>query len=318
MKLSIIVPVYGVEKYIAKCIASLLSPHVDGYEVLVVDDGTKDRSIEIVEERFSDPRIRIIHQENAGLSAARNRGILEAKGDYVWFFDSDDWAETERIPAIIDMLCDCEALALSHYYIDKNPNYQKIHGYNSSARTGLDLMSEVFMPCAPYYLYKKKFLVENDFFFEKGILHEDDLFTSITLPKVRQLKIFDEPVYHHYMREGSITHIVTPKRIDDIIYILKKLLDYGEVNIPSAYKYKWGKCVVCNINGLLYLSHNLSEEYADIRENVENYVNGNRQMLMYLLKSKALKEVMWAIFAILLGGRIATAYNMLYKIRYGL
>ena len=85
MKLSIIIPVYQVEKYVKKCVSSLLIPNRNDYELIIINDGTKDRSIEIVEQSFSDSRIRIIHQKNAGLSAARNRGIRAAKGLYFWF-----------------------------------------------------------------------------------------------------------------------------------------------------------------------------------------------------------------------------------------
>ena len=116
MKLSIIVPVYGVEKYIEQCIASLLTPGCNDYEIIVVNDGTKDKSIEIVEQSFTDPRIRIIHKENGGLSSARNLGIREAQGEYVWFFDSDDWAETQSIPDIVSRLNDVDCLYFKSYF----------------------------------------------------------------------------------------------------------------------------------------------------------------------------------------------------------
>ena len=102
--LSIIVPVYNVEPYIKKCIASLLVPNCDEYEIIVVNDGTKDNSINIIRKNFDDSRIRIIEQDNAGLSAARNRGIREACGEYIWCFDSDDWAEPDAISQIISEL----------------------------------------------------------------------------------------------------------------------------------------------------------------------------------------------------------------------
>ena len=95
MKLSIIVPVYNVEKYIIKCIDSLLLNNTNDYEIIVVNDGTKDRSIELVKNKFCDSKIRIVEQENQGLSAARNTGVAEAMGDYIWFVDSDDTVDED-------------------------------------------------------------------------------------------------------------------------------------------------------------------------------------------------------------------------------
>ena len=90
MKLSIIVPVYNVEKYINECIKSLLELTIDNFEIIVVDDGSKDKSISIVKS-FNDNRIKIIYKKNGGLSSARNAGLKEAIGEYVAFVDSDDY-----------------------------------------------------------------------------------------------------------------------------------------------------------------------------------------------------------------------------------
>lgn len=314
MKLTIIVPVYGVEKYIEKCISSLLVPDYYEYEILVVDDGTKDRSIDIVKEKYCDSRIRIVHQDNAGLSAARNFGVMEANGDYVWFFDSDDWADTEKIPQIIKMLGDCEALALSHHYMNYDSLEQSVHGYTTNAQTGLELISQVFVPCAPFYIYKRDFLINNVCFFEKGLLHEDVLFTSTTLPLVKKLQIYTSPVYHHYMRKGSITHSYSPKRIMDCLYILNKLVNYGKTSIPKKNKYKWGKCIVAQLNGLLYLTYHSVDK--ELKNHVYKYINGNFQLLKYLIRSWKINEMIWGLLALLFGCKIATVYNILYKMKY--
>ena len=85
MKLSIIVPVYNVEKYIVKCISSLLCQDTNDYELIIVNDGTKDKSIELIEEHFNDDKIKIVNQENKGLSGARNTGLEYAKGNMFGF-----------------------------------------------------------------------------------------------------------------------------------------------------------------------------------------------------------------------------------------
>lgn len=314
MKLSIIVPVYGVEKYIEKCISSLLIPDNKNYEIIIVNDGTKDKSIDIIKEKFSDSRIRIVHQENAGLSAARNRGIQEAKGEYVWCFDSDDWAESEHIPIIIEMLGDCDVIALSHYFLNYEDTEKEIvKGYSVHAQNGLELISQVFQPCAPYYIYKRKALLQYELKFKVGILHEDNLFTATALPYMKTIIYYDLPVYHHRMREGSITHIISSKRITDIILILDELLQYGET-IPLTFRYKWGSCIVTSANYLMFLTSQINN--PKLEAFVSTYVDKNKPLLKYLLKSSSWKNQMWGWISVLMNGRISKAYKLLYKIRY--
>ena len=128
MKLSIIIPVYNVEKYVEKCLRSCAEQDLpsDEYEIIVVNDGTKDSSLEIVERVAKDySNIAIISQENAGLSAARNKGLSLAKGEYIWFIDSDDWIEKNCLQKIIrkcfedglDVLGICAANVVNDYIV---------------------------------------------------------------------------------------------------------------------------------------------------------------------------------------------------------
>lgn len=95
---TIIVPVYQVEKYIAECVESILNQTFSNWELILIDDGSKDASGYICDQYAkSDSRIRVIHQPNAGVSAARNRGLLEAQGDYILFVDADDWIEKDTL-----------------------------------------------------------------------------------------------------------------------------------------------------------------------------------------------------------------------------
>ena len=118
------------------------------------------------------------------------------------------------------------------------------------------------------------------------------------------------------MRNGSITHVVSQKRIRDIIYILKELLDFGNQNIPRQYRYKWGRCIVANINGLLFLSHGVVRYNKELKKEIGDFVNKNRDLLMYLIYSKRLNSIIWGVLSVLLKGNIVYAYNILYKIRY--
>ena len=101
--ISIIIPVYNTEKYLRRCIESVLSQSFTDFELILVDDGSKDSSPQICDEYASqDKRVRVIHKVNGGVSAARNDGLDIAKGEYVTFIDSDDWVEREYLQSLYD------------------------------------------------------------------------------------------------------------------------------------------------------------------------------------------------------------------------
>lgn len=315
IKLSIIVPVYGVEQYIEECIASLLIPERDDYEIIVVNDGTKDRSIDIIHSRFSDSRIRIINQKNQGLSAARNHGIREAHGQYVWMFDGDDWAETEHLSKIIDTLKEEDVLVFSSYYINYiDEAKETVRTETLSAATGLELCSKNHYHAVPFYIYRRQVLLDNTLWFTEGILHEDSLFTPIALPYMSEIQYFHSPVYHYRQRSGSITKNISTKRIQDMIYVVNSLVEHGETCIPKNKKYNWGICVTDVLHNLLKTT--IEGADTETKKMVRNFVNGNKKVLQYLIHSNSFNNRMMGILSYLAWGNLSGVYHLLYKIRY--
>lgn len=101
--ISVIIPVYGVEKYIAQCLESIINQTYKNLEIIIINDGTKDRSAEIAKEYAAkDSRIKVYDFENGGLSVARNRGLEIATGDYISYIDSDDWLDTKMYETLLD------------------------------------------------------------------------------------------------------------------------------------------------------------------------------------------------------------------------
>lgn len=229
--LSIIVPVYQVEPYIARCLESLLHQQVPGgYEVILVDDGTKDASIDVAEKLLEqkDPevrsRVRIIHRENGGLSAARNTGIAASHGEYLQFVDSDDALAENSLEAVCRTIQeqDLDLLMYDEVQIEtingserrKNPEGRQLPSDLPAAApvSGLELMSEleergIFAASACGYIFRKSMLSGFDppLQFSEGILHEDELFTPQILYAAKMCKHVQKPVYLRYLREGSIT-----------------------------------------------------------------------------------------------------------------
>ena len=316
--LSIIVPVYNVEKYIEKCISSLLVPNSDDYEIIIVNDGTKDNSIDIVKERFNDTRIKIIEQENAGLSAARNHGIKESKGSFIWCVDSDDWVETKEILGIITELkkeANIDLLYFNKYFKNyETSGSESLVELNNKAETGKALACTGFSHCAPYYVIRKQLLVDNHLEFKEGILHEDSLFTPQMIPLCNQVLCYTPPVYHYRQREGTITHsIVNSKRLYDLIDVLQELVEYGELKIDLEIKHKWGHCIAQLTNELLFLSRQCKDKNALV--NVKSYVNRNWTIIRYLFHGGRNNKVM-SVFSYLSFGNLYGVYSLLHRIRY--
>ncbi len=312
-KLSIIVPVYNVENYIEKCITSLLVSNNKDYEIIVVNDGTKDNSIEVVRKKFNDPRIRIVEQENAGLSAARNHGIAESKGEYLWFVDSDDWVETEEIPKMMENLNGIDSLYFGSYFTDYEIlQPTRINVLDNKASTGRELMSKDYAHCAPYYLVRSQLLKDYNLLFKEGILHEDSLFTPILITHFGKIRRYETPVYHHLERRGSITQVINPKRVYDLIYVTSKLIEYGQ-HVDKEMRYHWGKCVAKMTNGLLFCT--MQCEDKDAKLIVKKYVNNNKEVVNYLLHSSRNNRIM-ARLSQMMFGKLYWVYSVLYKIRY--
>ena len=135
VKLSIIVPVYKAEKYLPKCISSILEQSFKNFELLLIDDGSPDKCPAICDEYAKlDSRVKVIHQQNAGVSRARNRGLEFANGQWIGFVDSDDFIERTAYEQLIEVaeLNDCDAAIMDFAYVDENglniPGKERTYG----------------------------------------------------------------------------------------------------------------------------------------------------------------------------------------------
>ena len=243
MKLSIVIPVYNVEQYIAKCLQSCIDQDLleDEYEIIVVNDGTQDKSISIVEDLCKQKKnIHIINRLNGGLSAARNTGLQESKGEYVWFVDSDDWIEPNVLKKLynrasrdnLDVLCFNLQLAFpdghkTQYNISCQEN-GKVYG-------GSSFVCCVDMPPAAWLaLYRREYLQSRFLSFCEGILHEDQEFTPRAYYLANRIAFFDDVVYNYNQRQGGIMKSKNnKKRCADLLKVADSLYDFAIKNIEQ-------------------------------------------------------------------------------------
>ena len=314
MKLSIIVPVYNVEKYIVKCISSLLCQDTNDYELIIVNDGTKDKSIELIEEHFNDDKIKIVNQENKGLSGARNTGLEYAKGEYVWFFDSDDWLDKNVLDNIIVSLVNCDILYFSSYYTETTKGSfiaKNIKKYEN----GRELSLNIYFHPVQFYIYNRDFIQNVGLMFKQGIYHEDTLFTPQILYQSNIIKRYKKPVYHLLRREGSISQSFNPKRCYDLMAVISELMIFAEKNVPNHERYKWGNCIADAINEVLYLTRKGSQQ---LKDDVRLYMKDNSSNIYrYMLGSRKIPTKILGCLSYCLKVNLVNIYTILYHFRYG-
>lgn len=244
IKISIVVPVYNVEKHIKKCIDSLLEQNFDDYEIIIVNDGTRDNSMDYVRQvQKKTDKIIIYEQENAGLSAARNSGIRLARGKYILFCDSDD-ALVQN--CLLKLYNEMEANNLDLLIYDAELRYENEKSthdnlYNrpnicEDIISGKEMLSSLlkdgyFLASSCLYIVQREILIKNGLRFEEGILHEDELFTPILLLYSQRVKHKNWMIYQRYIREGSImTGRNLVKRMMGLKIVILKLIDYTNYN----------------------------------------------------------------------------------------
>ena len=222
MKFSVVIPVYKVEKYLDQSVQSVLSQTLSDLEVILVDDGSPDRCGEMCDAwAAKDARIRVIHQQNGGLSVARNTGIRHATGDYVLFLDSDDWWETDTVlETIAKQLERTPAQVLSFNYRKSfngvaQPGYfdETLPSSKETESLAQIVQHERWINGACNKALSRTMLLENDLFFRPGITSEDIDWTLRVALTAETFAFANVCVFVYRQHSASISHTVAPKNV---------------------------------------------------------------------------------------------------------
>lgn len=223
-KVSVIVPVYKVEKYLHKCMDSILAQTYTELEILLVDDGSPDNCPAICDEYAQkDGRIRVIHKKNGGLSDARNAALDVMTGRYVTFVDSDDYIPPDAVETLYNALIENDAdLAVGN--LASVSEAGEINEMYTPAREltvleGDGILSTLNQPCAPVKLYKKE--IFDELRYPVGRLYEDLFVYHKVLSRVNRCVLTGKVAYYYLIRSGSIMHSEYDIRFTDVIFALK-------------------------------------------------------------------------------------------------
>lgn len=310
-KVSVIIPAYNVQVFLRECLDSVIGQTLSNIQIICVNDGSTDDSLEIMKEYAEkDSRVFIIDKENGGLSSARNAGLNAAKGEYILFLDSDDYIAEETLKTLYDyadyfdldelfynaeVFYDTDELEQEHesysgYYVRK--------GQYPNTEIGRNLFVKFqqngdFKPSACLQILKRSFLEEHKIRFYEGILHEDNLFTMQCLSLAKRTRLLDQPFYKRRVRGGSImTDAKGFRNAYGKFVTVVEMLNFIEKE--DLYKYTGFYAALMKQLSILCDSASMDVNSID-NTSVIDYINQMKQedRSLYFLFVYQLKEIRW-------------------------
>ncbi|MGG1629491.1 glycosyltransferase family 2 protein [Rossellomorea sp. NRS-1567] len=293
---SVVVPIYKVERYIHRCIKSILHQTYPYLEIILVNDGSPDRCGEIAEEyKHKDSRIIVIHKENGGLSDARNEGMKEARGEYTVFVDSDDWLEPTMIEDMLhcrhEHQADLVQSAFYYAYDDKllfdSNNYSNDGSMlllNNQESMYELIKNDKVKNFAWGKLYKTELI--KDIPFKKGVLFEDVFWAHQVMKRVKTFVLLHKPLCHYYQRSDSIVATYSIRNLD-ILTGLKERLEFVKKHYPHYQDEVYRSILQNSLMHYNLLFRNRKIDRGAIRrKEINEYIQANNDLF-----KKAVEEI---------------------------
>ena len=300
--ISIIVPVYNVEPYLSKCVDSLLAQTHKNLEILLIDDGSTDRSGELCDEYAEkDSRIVVVHQSNAGQGSARNHGISIARGDFIGFVDSDDWIALDMYEVLLSSLQrnDCDIAVCGRFNV-KNDVAIESTAFHVSEEIVMDT-EEAIQRFLTYRaidssscdkLYKHEIL--KDVRYPLGYICEDVPFVYDALAKAKKVVHCAKPLYYYFQRSGSTSKSTFSPKTMGLYHHFKTVRDRCHTQFPTLAKdanYLYFKNLLVLASRIAVTKGKVSERKMinqTIRKNIKALLKEKRLKKTYRLLSLAI------------------------------
>ena len=286
--LTVVIPVYNVEKYLKRCVESVLVQEWHNFEILLIDDGSSDSSPRICDDYVKTyDFISVIHKENGGLSEARNTGISLAKGEYVYFPDSDDWLEPQIFAELAEVLesREFDIVSFNREFVKGEEEVIQTVPKVTQVFNGKDAFVQILKHSyitgfANDKIYKKSLFIDNNISFPKGKYYED-LGTNYKLFLSAENVFATNQKYYHYLIDNpdSITQSWNERKFSDMFEFYKDIfysdfvrsrLNQEELQISQLYY----------VNGLIHILASLYKSKLD-----KKYIDITNQVKQELLKN---------------------------------
>ncbi len=291
--ISIIVPVYNVEQYIEQCVTSLINQTYEEIEIILVDDGSTDKSGRMCDELLKrDKRIKVIHKENGGLSDARNIGIDNSAGRFISFVDSDDFVEETYINCLYDVIMFHDAdIAVGAYYITSfrekkmEVNQEIFEKVYTSEEGILDLLYQKNMTSSAWAkMYKRELFREIRFPLNK--LHEDVPVVYNVFLKANKIAYIDKKIYYYFQRKGSIVNSSFRREKLDYISHTKQIVEEMKYREDKFYKAAVSRHISACFQILFQIPFNIL--FSDIGNFIWNEIKNYR---LEIIKDKDVRKI---------------------------
>lgn len=319
MLLSIIVPVYQVEKYLKTCIKSMLDCHGFSYEIILVVKPSCDKSEYIandIQKEYSD-RVRVVTQDGDGLSNARNVGLRYAIGDYVAFFDSDDYIDATAFSDImrsLEIRMPVDAVISDYYIVGNSNNISQVDTIEGEELIYDNVYLELFLKKRRnywnvwQYVLRRTFLLENKLFFLEGVYSEDIEFATGVILTAKRFAFYGKPYYYYRIgREGSLANKVTLKHIVDLMDMLEMSMDRvdsSDVHLKDVIRDKLSLQYILSFVMIFDVDDNERNKAVDIIES---------EKLLYINNRNSLFKKMILKLGVLNGARVLMSIRMIRR-----
>jgi glycosyltransferase involved in cell wall biosynthesis len=328
-KISVIIPVYNVENYLHRCVDSILNQTFQDFEIILINDGSKDNSGQICDDYAQkDRRIKVIHKKNARVSAARNDGIKMANGKYVSFIDSDDWIEPEMYQEMVNKAEEINLDFIMCDYTKKSNNYENKRtqpireGYYSKD----DIKNELFQCLIMFEnieypptisncvcLINLKFLCKNNIYYEEDIYYDEDLIfgAKIMFHATNFYYLKNHHYYNYFYNPNSTTNTYSEKRWNSFLKINERIKIY----FRNTSEYDFSRQIKIN---MLYLTLSAlgqlkysENEGKDRKEMIKKIMNHPK--VKGIFKDFKLPNVPWRmkVIILLIKFKMASLYSLL-------
>lgn len=315
-KISIIVPVYNGEKYLARCLDSLINQTYKMIEILIIDDGSTDSSGKI-SDHYAETHnnIKVFHTKNNGVSIARNLGIKEAIGDYITFVDSDDWVDNEYYQKMA--MHDADIIVSGLQFDLNSKEYirftNKIGEYNNITAIEMFLTGDLDVHVVNKLF--KKTIVENVLFEPEIHVSEDRLFLCKTLINASRVRVINDGYYHYYQNNKSVMHEkLSEKDFENIkvaLEISSKLNGYS--NKFSKLCYCYNILAECRLCEKIYCSGNM----AKYESTYKKYIRDIKEFNLKENKKELSKKHYFAILLMKVHPKLYAIVKKNEKLKFG-
>lgn len=323
IKVSVIVPVYNVEKFIDKCLDSLVKQSLKEIEIIVVNDGTKDNSQKIIDKyvkKYPD-KIKSYIKENGGQGSARNYGLKKTTGEYIGYVDSDDFVEKDMYKKLYNKAKEnnYDIVVCGNYNVSEDYQNKNIDAFINNYNT--DLENIFFGKMAVWNkIYKRDILIKNKLEFKEKVWYEDLAFTLKAIMNSNTFAFIDEPLYDYLIREGSTMNNSNVQRNLEILDAFNDILSYIQHNKKEEYFNKIEFLAIDHI----YISAIVRVLKADSDKNIKketiekliNYMNKNfpnYKSNKYINTLSKNRKIIYKLINIKMYGLI----NLIFKVKKG-